>query len=172
MCVDWHYHSHVLALSLFCALFFCKAHVVVEWEYVLIYEYLPCLIHFLAFFFSYLTLAHHSVYIFMLTTSSCWWIFLNVFINKLLLATTTGKQCSTILLLTWKKMLPTWHFRYYWNNRAAAAGNYFLILVVFFINIAKTYLKFMHHVKYCIKMTVHNFLQFFVRVGRQLGQHV
>ena len=51
ICVDWHYHSHVLALFLFCALFFCKAHVVVEWECVLIYEYLPCLIHFLAFFF-------------------------------------------------------------------------------------------------------------------------
>ena len=50
---------------------------------------------------SYLTLAHNFIYIFMLTTSPCWWIFLNVFINKLLLATTTGKQCSTILLLTW-----------------------------------------------------------------------
>ena len=25
--------------------------------------------------------------------------------------------------------------------------------------------------KYCIKMTLHNFLQFFVRVERQLGQH-
>ena len=49
---------------------------------------------------------------------------------------------------------------------------FFLILVVFFINIAKTYLKFIHHMKYCIKMTVHNFLQFFVRVERQLGQHV
>ena len=54
-------------------------------------------------FSSYLTHAHHSIYIFMLTTSPCWWISLNVFINKLLLATTTGKQCSTILLLTWKK---------------------------------------------------------------------
>ena len=64
-------------------------------------------------FSSYLTLAHHSIYIFMLTTSPCWWIFLNVFINKLLLATTTGKQCSTILLLTWTNMLPTWHFLYY-----------------------------------------------------------
>ena len=64
-------------------------------------------------FFLYLTLAHHSVYIFMLTTSPCWWIFLNVFINKLLLATTTGKQCSTILLLTWTNMLPTWHFLNY-----------------------------------------------------------
>ena len=49
MCVDWHYHSHVLAL--FLLIYFCKAHVVVEWECVLIYEYLPCLIHFLAFFF-------------------------------------------------------------------------------------------------------------------------
>ena len=64
-------------------------------------------------FSSYLTLAHHSIYIFMLTTSPCWWIFLNVFINELLLATTTGKQCSTILLLTWTNMLPTWHFLYY-----------------------------------------------------------
>ena len=50
-------------------------------------------------FSSYLTHAHIFIYIFMLTTSPCWWIFLNVFINKLLLATTTGKQCSTILLL-------------------------------------------------------------------------
>ena len=50
-------------------------------------------------------------------------------------------------------------------------GIFFLILGVFFINIAKTYLKFMHHMKYCIKMTLHNFLQFFVRVERQLGQH-
>ena len=64
-------------------------------------------------FSSYLTLAHHSIYIFMLTTSPCWWIFLNVFINELLLATATSKQCSTILLLTWTNMLPTWHFLYY-----------------------------------------------------------
>ena len=63
-------------------------------------------------FSSYLTHAHHSIYIFMLTTSPCRWIFLNVFINRVLLAT-TGKQCSTILLLTWTNMLPTWHFLYY-----------------------------------------------------------
>ena len=42
-------------------------------------------------FSSYLPLAPHSIYIFMLTTSPCWWFFLNVFINQLLLATTTGK---------------------------------------------------------------------------------
>ena len=49
---------------------------------------------------------------------------------------------------------------------------FFLILGVLFINIDKTYLKFMHHMEYYIKMTLHNFLQFFVRVERQLGQDV
>ena len=38
-------------IILFLFVFFCKAHVVVEWKCVLIDEYLPCLIHFLAFFF-------------------------------------------------------------------------------------------------------------------------
>ena len=42
----------------------------------------------------------------------------------------------------------------------------------FFINIAKTYLTFMHYIKYCIKMTLRKFLQFSVRVKRQLGQQV
>ena len=43
-----HMFLHYFYFSLF---FFCEAHVVVEWGCVLIEEYLPCLIHFLTFFF-------------------------------------------------------------------------------------------------------------------------
>ena len=49
--------------------FFYKAHVVVKWGCVLIDEYLPCLIHFLAFFF--VPDSCSSFYdIFILTTST------------------------------------------------------------------------------------------------------
>ena len=103
-----------LTLSFTCScIFFAKHMLSSSGDVYWLMNICHALFIFLPFLFSYLTLAHHSVYIFMLTTSPCWWIFLNVFINRLLLATTTGKQCSTILLLTWTNMLPTWHFLYY-----------------------------------------------------------
>ena len=106
ICVDWHYHSHVLAL------FFAKHMLSSSGDVYCLMNICHASFIFLHFS-SYLTLAHHFIYIFMLTTSPCWWIFWIVFISKLFLATTTGKQCSTILLLTWTNMLPTWYFLYY-----------------------------------------------------------
>ena len=137
ICVDWHYHSHVLALFLFCALFFFAKHMLsssgnVYWFMNICHA----LFIFLPFFFvpdscSSFRLYLHAHNFSMLVN------FFECIINKLLLATTTGKQCSTILLLTWTNMLPTWHFLYYWNNRAAVlfnlrarAGNFFVILVL------------------------------------------
>ena len=171
-----------LTLSFTCScIIFCKAHVVVEWGCVLIDEYLPCLIYFLALFLrTWLLLIISSI-------SSCSqllhagefsWMYLLIDSSLLQqLANNVQRYCFSLEQICC--LLDTF---FTIDNRAAAlsprarstygpSGNFFLILGVFFINIAKTYLKFMHHMKYCIKMTLHNFLQFFVRVERQLGQH-